>query len=261
MEEAAINDRKAHGWAGLTRGVVARGGRSPNTTLVHLLSPSCPHFCLLLPVLEAERRVISGAARQRGGKRSKRKVEDKVPKRKERVLQLPTALQPTRCVLSSVSASASATSLATPSAGARERRCAPTTTKEKVTALAPAPLTKIVRPQILFAQNLGSVNVSATHLEGKSAGEEERVFVGQKVEPQVRRHLDKEEMGGKVENKALAALTQIVQHLIQLARNLAFVSASATSLETKSVGAREKAFVVLKEQQGRQEGQVERKEV
>ena len=241
---------------------MARGGRSPSTILVHLLSPSCPHFCLLLPVLEAERRVISGAARQRGGKRSKRKVEDKVPKRKERVLQLPTVLQPTQCVLSSVSASASATSLATPSAGARERRCAPTTTKEKVTAQVLAPLTKIVRPQILFAQNSGSVSVSVTHLEGKSAGEEGRVFVGQKVKSQVRRrHLDKEEMGGKVENKALAALMPIVQHLIQLARNLDFVSASATSLATKSAGAREKAFVVLKEQQGRQEGQVERKEV
>ena len=124
-----------------------------------------------------------------------------------------------------------------------------------------APLTKIVQPQILFAQNLDSVSVSATHLEGKSAGEEGRVFVGQKVEYQVRRHLDKEEMGGKVENKALAALMPIVQHLIQLARNLDFVSASATSLETKSAGAREKVFVVLKEQQGRQEGQVERKEV
>ena len=77
----------------------------------------------------------------------------------------------------------------------------------------------------------------------------------------MRRHLDKEKMGGKVENKALAALMPIVQHLIQLARNLDFVSASATSLETKSAGAREKVFVVLKEQQGRQEGQVERKEM
>ena len=114
----------------------------------------------------------------------------------------------------------------------------------------PVPQKQTVQPLTQCALSLASASASATSQEMRSAGEEGRVFVAHKGQPQTRMALNREAMGNRVKSRGLAALTRIVQPRIPSALSLDSASANATSLEMLSAGAKETAYAVqTKEEQ------------
>ena len=228
--------------------------RNQSTTLVHLPSPSCHHFCLHPLDLAAERKEISGEEKGKEAKRTERKVGGRVLNKKGLAHQVRIVLLQIQCAPSLGSASVSATSQGSPSAGERGKRFVANNNKEEereeLQVLVPRKL--IVLQRTRFALSLVSVNVSVINQEMKSVGEGGRVFV-QTVDPQMRKALNKEAMtwnkeavGVKTKNRALATLMGIVQQQIPSALNLGFASANATSQETLSAGVKEIVCVVEK---------------
>ena len=236
--------------------------RNQSTTLVHLPSPSCHHFCLHPLDLAAERKEISGEEKGKEAKRTERKVGGRVLNKKGLAHQVRIVLLQIQCAPSLGSASVSATSQGSPSAGERGKRfVANNNNKEEEGEELQVLVTRkqIVLQRTRCALSLVSVNVSVINQEMKSVGEGGRVFV-QTVDPQMRKALNKEAMtwnkeamawnkeavGVKTMNRALATLMGIVQQQIPSALNLGFASANATSQETLSAGVKEIVCVVEK---------------
>ena len=228
--------------------------RNRSTTLVHLPSPSCHHFFLHPLDLAAERKEISGEEKGKEAKRTERKVGGRVLNKKGLAHQVRIVLLQIQCAPSLGSASVSATSQGSPSAGERGKRFVANNNKEEegeeLQVLVPRK--QIVLQRTRCALSLVSVNVSVINQEMKSVGEGGRVFV-QTVDPQMRKALNKEAMtwnkeavGVKTKNRALATLMGIVQQQIPSALNLGFASANATSQETLSAGVKEIVCVVEK---------------
>ena len=228
--------------------------RNRSTTLVHLPSPSCHHFCLHPLDLAAERKEISGEEKGKEAKRTERKVGGRVLNKKGLAHQVRIVLLQIQCAPSLGSASVSATNQGSPSAGERGKRFVANNNKEeeREELQVLVPRKQIVLQRTRCALSLVSVNVSVINQEMKSVGEGGRVFV-QTVDPQMRKALNKEAMtwnkeavGVKTKNRALATLMGIVQQQIPSALNLGFASANATSQETLSAGVKEIVCVVEK---------------
>ena len=235
--------------------------RNQSTTLVHLPSPSCHHFCLHPLDLAAERKEISGEEKGKEAKRTERKVGGRVLNKKGLAHQVRIVLLQIQCAPSLGSASVSATNQGSPSAGERGKRFVANNNKEeeREELQVLVPRKQIVLQRTRCALSLVSVNVSVINQEMKSVGEGGRVFV-QTVDPQMRKALNKEAMtwnkeavGVKMKNRALATLMGIVQQQIPSALNLGFASANATSQEMLSAGVKEIVSVVEKKLERKKE--------
>ena len=242
--------------------------RNRSTTLVHLPSPSCHHFCLHPLDLAAERKEISGEEKGKEAKRTERKVGGRVLNKKGLAHQVRIVLLQIQCAPSLGFASVSATSQGSPSAGERGKRFVANNNKEeeREELQVLVPRKQIVLQRTRCALSLVSVNVSVINQEMKSVGEGGRVFV-QTVDPQMRKALNKEAMtwnkeamawnkeavGVKTMNRALATLMGIVQQQIPSALNLGFASANATSQEMLSAGVKEIVSVVEKKVERKKE--------
>merc|ERR1712037_995898 len=107
--------------------------------------------------------------------------EKEEEEKEEVVLQMPIAQLLTRSALNLVSASVSATSLATQSDGAKEKQCAAAVRLEETLA---AILTRIVLPLTQFAPSLAFASAAAISRERRSVGGEETLCAvdrGQKI--------------------------------------------------------------------------------